>query len=289
MRGCEVAGTPATCGGFMISIGGSLLRAWPYVILLLLVPVLLFGLKIMERSYTMREVWVQQVVSRRVIPPLPPTRSSVFTEGMAGRAEDVSFWYVVGGLFSILMITRAVPAVLNAGGRLSAVRLSFWVVLVLLGLIAFEWGLYLQAVYRDNGTFFYLRLPHPSVYPQVHIIQVLEGLLNLTLLALLMTWGVIGHILASLLGRLDRVNRDKQREGAACDLAAACLIPVFLLGAATIVGIVVDWSTGIANVAKARGTAIAMWLVFVVLFGRIFVKSWHVVKWRLSWPPCEPR
>ncbi len=203
------------------------------------------------------------------------------------RLPNISFWFVIFGFCTIFMMARAAASYMRTFG-VSEIKLSGRWIAATIALVAIEWFFYIQAVYRDGGTFFYAIGSDYKGVPFVCVIQTIEGLLNLVGLAMLSLWCVIGHCIASELPELEPKERKTQASESACRIARACLLPVVLLLGLSAVGTgfsfrTIDWRTGIKNAAYAQVTAVFMWLAFILLFFRVWGKCHEVLKF--DWKP----
>lgn len=220
--------------------------------------------------------------------------------GFLRRSDDLSFYNVVAAFVSIwflaVALNRAGLAV-NVKGTPHVIieprHLAVWTATAFLGV-----ALYIWAVFRDHGTFFW-SWESDAKDPRIHMVQVIEGLFNTFLIVFAFGWVLLGHALLRWLPAPEIGDRETTLSEAYLWLARACLVPV-VVGVALIGlqgffqtrGLVGPWTGGIANVFAAVGTNLILWILFVILFIRTIGRGEAVIElsvWPVAVAEAKPR
>lgn len=148
--------------------------------------------------------------------------------GYFGKIDDLSFWVLVSGLLSVLMVCAALGQLLSSrdptetGWPIRRFHVFAWLAVSLLAICG-----YLIGIYLTNGTFF-IDLARPE-----RIAQVPEGLLNVFMVCFIYFYCVLGIQAArAVCVRLRAVNAPPIEKSTL--LAAEYLLNIsfsFLLGA----------------------------------------------------------
>lgn len=207
--------------------------------------------------------------------------------GLVGRLNDFSFMMIVCALTSILLFSLAIRQCFDFYRAQSFfVNVTWLTALTFLALVGIEWALYISAVARDRGTFFFAfertrdlpTIPNPMPVPssdyRLYVDQVVEGTLNLLMIGVAVAWVVLTwHAITSATRHVHRRPPSAAMRfwkwgsfGVTFTLFPAL---VGIYGFLVANGVVSELFEGIKSKPAAVLTAGIMWAIFVAIGLRI--------------------
>jgi hypothetical protein len=259
--------------------------------------VVLYVLKLVEILLRVRSSW-----------------PNYFDLAFSSRISNPSLWCFVVGCATGLALLWANFELKQAKRLKDWVPISPKAAVAFLVLILMNWGLYIQAIFRDGGTFAWAigdglpmtrvalhstELPMTGwdgITPQerknielgasnhkwILLIQIIEGALYLFVLVVWAFVGVLANVYVTLIGKSKYEDRKTALGKAARVLLTASVLPFVLVFLLSVGKALIDYKTGIASAFLAWVTQIAIAAPLGVAAVRVLSNCGPAIPW---WGP----